>query len=139
MRLFRDKHFERLGLSVDLLGPVVNMEDVGYSNKTQSIDVISGVYVYIKHKQCLILMRPNVCLYHYGGHAFAKIVKSEDVCVSGRWVAFENPGFSGEPYILEKGLYETPEDWGALSFKLSSIQPILHVRKLLPDTFFHPH
>lgn len=45
-----------------------------------------------------------------------------------RWVAFEKPGFSGEPYILEKGLYASPEDWGASSHKMSSIQPILHVR-----------
>lgn len=66
MRLFRDKHFERLGLSVDLLGPVVNMEDVGYSNKTQSIDVISGVYVHVQHSQCLDLTRPNACLHRYG-------------------------------------------------------------------------
>lgn len=49
MRLFREKHFEHLGLgSVDLLGPVANMEDIGYHNKTQSIDVISGVYVAIE-------------------------------------------------------------------------------------------
>ncbi|TNM95962.1 hypothetical protein fugu_017045 [Takifugu bimaculatus] len=91
VRLFREKQFEHLGLgSVDLLGPVANIEDIGYCSKTQSIDVISGV-----------------------------------------WVAFENPGFSGEPYILEKGLYANPEDWGSLNFKISSIQPILHVRKLL--------
>lgn len=51
-------------------------------------------------------------------------------------MAFENPGFSGEPYILEKGLYATPEDWGALNFKISSIQPILHVRKLVTGHIF---
>lgn len=48
--------------------------------------------------------------------------------VSGRWVAFEKPGFSGELYILEKGLYGSPEDWGAPNFKISSIQPVFHVR-----------
>lgn len=66
----------------------------------------------------------------------AKIVGFEDFCVSGSWVAFENPGFSGEPYVLEKGLYATPEDWGALSFKISSIQPILHVRELATGHIF---
>lgn len=45
MRLFREKNFGHLGLTVDLIGAVVNMEDVGYNNKTESIDVISGVYV----------------------------------------------------------------------------------------------
>lgn len=52
-----------------------------------------------------------------------------------RWVAFEKPGFSGEPYILEKGLYASPEDWGALSYKISSIQPILHVRMVTGHVF----
>lgn len=47
--------------------------------------------------------------------------------VPGRWVAFEKPGFSGELYILEKGLYGSPEDWGAPNFKISSIQPVFHV------------
>ncbi|KAJ0062804.1 hypothetical protein NL108_008083 [Boleophthalmus pectinirostris] len=45
---------------------------------------------------------------------------------SGVWVAFENPGFCGELYVLEKGLYATPEDWGAPNFKISSIQPVFY-------------
>lgn len=45
-----------------------------------------------------------------------------------RWVGFEKPGFSGELYVLEKGMYASPEDWGAQNFKISSIQPIFHVR-----------
>ncbi|XP_051252202.1 uncharacterized protein crybg1a isoform X1 [Dicentrarchus labrax] len=84
-KLFSEQHFDELGLSMDLLGPVVNMEDVGYGVKTQSVNIMSGV-----------------------------------------WVGFEKPGFSGELYILEKGLYASPEDWGALNFKISSIQPVFH-------------
>nr|XP_046269987.1 beta/gamma crystallin domain-containing protein 1 isoform X2 [Scatophagus argus] len=85
IKLFSKQHFDELGLKVDLLGPVVNMEDVGYGVKTQSVNVMGGV-----------------------------------------WVGFEKPGFSGELYILEKGLYACPEDWGALNFKISSIQPVFH-------------
>ncbi|KAM9341678.1 beta/gamma crystallin domain-containing protein 1 [Symphorus nematophorus] len=85
VKLFSERHFDALGLSVDLMGPVVNMEDIGLGVKTQSADVMSGV-----------------------------------------WVGFEKPGFSGELYILEKGLYANPEDWGALNFKISSIQPVFH-------------
>lgn len=51
--------------------------------------------------------------------------------VPGRWVAFEQPGFSGELYVLEKGLYAGPEDWGAQTPKISSIQPVFHVRHYL--------
>lgn len=45
-----------------------------------------------------------------------------------RWVAFEKPGFSGELYVLEKGMYANPEDWGAQNFRIASIQPVFHVR-----------
>ncbi|XP_034530400.1 titin [Notolabrus celidotus] len=81
-KLFSDPHFNELGLSMDLLGPVFNM-DMGYGHKTQSVNVMGGV-----------------------------------------WVGFENPGFNGELYILERGLYTCPEDWGAQNPKISSIQPV---------------
>lgn len=44
------------------------------------------------------------------------------------WVVFEEPGFCGESYILEKGLYGSPEDWGALQHCIGSTMPILLVR-----------
>ncbi|KAM7403968.1 hypothetical protein PAMA_004402 [Pampus argenteus] len=84
-KLFNERDFNEVGLNVDLLDPVVTMDDVGYGMKTQSINVMGGV-----------------------------------------WVAFENPGFSGELYILDKGLYACPDDWGAKNFKISSIQPVFH-------------
>ncbi|XP_041668165.1 beta/gamma crystallin domain-containing protein 1 [Cheilinus undulatus] len=84
-KLCSEQHFSERGFSMDLLGPVINMEDVGYSTKTQSVSVMGGV-----------------------------------------WVGFEKPGFSGELYILEKGLYVSPEDWGAQNHKISSIQPVFH-------------
>lgn len=43
VKLFSERHFNQLSHNVDLLGPVVNMEDVGYGVKTQSADVMSGV------------------------------------------------------------------------------------------------
>ncbi|KAI1895040.1 hypothetical protein AGOR_G00102170 [Albula goreensis] len=45
--------------------------------------------------------------------------------LSGVWVAFENLGFSGELYILEKGLYGNPDDWGASNCQIASVQPVL--------------
>ncbi|KAM7376595.1 hypothetical protein PAMP_006318 [Pampus punctatissimus] len=85
VKLFNERDFNEVGLSVDLLDPVLTMDDIGYGIKTQSINVMGGV-----------------------------------------WVAFEKPGFSGELYILDKGLYADPEDWGAKNFKISSIQPVFH-------------
>uniref|UniRef100_A0A7N6B6K2 Beta/gamma crystallin 'Greek key' domain-containing protein n=1 Tax=Anabas testudineus TaxID=64144 RepID=A0A7N6B6K2_ANATE len=87
VKLFTELNLDERGLNMDLLGPVVNMEDVHHGIKTQSINVMGGV-----------------------------------------WVAFEQPGFSGELYVLEKGLYASPEDWGAQNFKISSIQPVFHVQ-----------
>ncbi|XP_071222509.1 beta/gamma crystallin domain-containing protein 1-like [Salvelinus alpinus] len=83
VKLFSERDFGERGVNMDLLGPVINMEDTGFGSKTQSINVQGGV-----------------------------------------WVAFENPGFSGELYILEKGLYGSPEDWGGPNLKISSLQPV---------------
>uniref|UniRef100_A0A672HR62 Crystallin beta-gamma domain containing 1a n=1 Tax=Salarias fasciatus TaxID=181472 RepID=A0A672HR62_SALFA len=65
-------------------------------------------------------------------------VKTQSVSVGGGvWVAFEKPGFSGELYVLEKGMYANPEDWGARNFKISSIQPVFHVRTHPFDSRVH--
>ncbi|XP_042356279.1 beta/gamma crystallin domain-containing protein 1 isoform X2 [Plectropomus leopardus] len=85
VKLFSERHFDVLGLHVDLLGPVLSLEDVAHGCKTQSINVMGGV-----------------------------------------WVAFEKPGFSGELYVLERGLYASPEDWGAQNYMMSSILPVFH-------------
>lgn len=37
-------------------------------------------------------------------------------------------GFSGEQYVLEKGVYRNCEDWGAGNSALASLQPVLQVR-----------
>uniref|UniRef100_A0AAY4CD68 Beta/gamma crystallin 'Greek key' domain-containing protein n=1 Tax=Denticeps clupeoides TaxID=299321 RepID=A0AAY4CD68_9TELE len=47
---------------------------------------------------------------------------------SGVWVAFEKAGFSGQLYVLEKGLYEEPEDWGAENSNIGSTMPVVQVR-----------
>ncbi|XP_058468488.1 beta/gamma crystallin domain-containing protein 1-like isoform X1 [Solea solea] len=84
LKMFSERDFGKLGVNVDLTVPVINMDDTGYGTKTQSIDVISGV-----------------------------------------WVVFEEPGFCGESYILEKGLYGSPEDWGALQPRVASAMPVM--------------
>lgn len=45
-----------------------------------------------------------------------------------RWVAYEGPNYTGEQYILEKGVYRNCEDWGATDCHIASAQPILQVR-----------
>uniref|UniRef100_A0A668AM84 Beta/gamma crystallin 'Greek key' domain-containing protein n=1 Tax=Myripristis murdjan TaxID=586833 RepID=A0A668AM84_9TELE len=91
LKMFSDRDFGELGVNIDVSVPVANMEDTGYGSRTQSIDVIGGV-----------------------------------------WVVFEEPGFSGEPYVLEKGLYGSPEDWGALRPTVASAMPIVLVTGFLP-------
>ncbi|XP_051976525.1 beta/gamma crystallin domain-containing protein 1-like [Xyrauchen texanus] len=44
--------------------------------------------------------------------------------LSGVWVAFEDPGFSGQLYVLEKGQYGCPEDWCASNSRISSVVPV---------------
>uniref|UniRef100_A0A8C5EQ78 Beta/gamma crystallin 'Greek key' domain-containing protein n=1 Tax=Gouania willdenowi TaxID=441366 RepID=A0A8C5EQ78_GOUWI len=61
--------------------------------------------------------------------------RSADV-LSGVWVVFEEPGFCGELYILEKGLYGCPEDWGAQQHRVGSTMPVLLVRARLRVQLF---
>ncbi|KAM5248626.1 beta/gamma crystallin domain-containing protein 2 [Ctenodactylus gundi] len=47
--------------------------------------------------------------------------------LSGVWVAYAQVGFSGEQYVLEKGVYRNCDDWGAGNSALASLQPVLQV------------
>uniref|UniRef100_A0A8C0XL72 Beta/gamma crystallin 'Greek key' domain-containing protein n=1 Tax=Castor canadensis TaxID=51338 RepID=A0A8C0XL72_CASCN len=82
MIMYTEKNFGSKGSSIDVLGIVADLKDTGYGAKTQSINVLSGV-----------------------------------------WVAYENPDFTGEQYVLDKGFYTSFEDWGGKNCKISSVQP----------------
>ncbi|XP_074782362.1 beta/gamma crystallin domain-containing protein 2 [Athene noctua] len=83
--LFEAMDFEE-GPSVELSEALPDTQLAGYGTITQSIHVLSGV-----------------------------------------WVAYEGANFSGEQYILEKGVYRNCEDWGATDCRIASAQPILQV------------
>ncbi|XP_062476791.1 beta/gamma crystallin domain-containing protein 2 [Pezoporus occidentalis] len=83
--LFEAMDFEE-GPSVELSEALPDTQLAGYGTVTQSIHVLSGV-----------------------------------------WVAYEGTNYSGEQYILEKGVYRTCEDWGATDCRIASVQPILQV------------
>ncbi|XP_072782845.1 beta/gamma crystallin domain-containing protein 1 isoform X3 [Taeniopygia guttata] len=84
MIMYSEKDFGPKGSNINVLGIISNLKDTGYGLRTQSINVLSGV-----------------------------------------WVAYENPEFTGEQYILAKGLYPSIEAWGAKNCKISSVQPIV--------------
>ncbi|KAM6459494.1 beta/gamma crystallin domain-containing protein 1 isoform 2-T2 [Liasis olivaceus] len=103
MIMYTEKDFGTKSSSINVLGIIPNFKDTGYGLRTQSINVISGV-----------------------------------------WVAYENPDFTGEQYILDKGMYPSYEAWGAKSSKISSVQPILldiisdHMGKFKVQLFSEP-
>ncbi|XP_030411900.1 beta/gamma crystallin domain-containing protein 1 isoform X3 [Gopherus evgoodei] len=84
MIMYSEKDFGTKGSSINVLGIISNLRDTGYGLRTQSIHVLSGV-----------------------------------------WVVYENPDFTGEQYILDKGLYPSAEAWGGKNSKISSVQPIV--------------
>ncbi|KTG41880.1 hypothetical protein cypCar_00007094, partial [Cyprinus carpio] len=47
--------------------------------------------------------------------------------LSGAWVAYSHVDFSGNQYVLEKGFYNSCEDWGSVNNRICSLQPILTV------------
>uniref|UniRef100_A0A8D0B5K3 Crystallin beta-gamma domain containing 2 n=1 Tax=Salvator merianae TaxID=96440 RepID=A0A8D0B5K3_SALMN len=83
--LFEAMDFED-GPSVELSEALPDVELANYGTTTQSIHVLSGV-----------------------------------------WLAYEGKNFTGEQYILEKGVYRNCEDWGANDCQISSLQPIVQV------------
>uniref|UniRef100_A0A8U7MJC2 Crystallin beta-gamma domain containing 1 n=1 Tax=Corvus moneduloides TaxID=1196302 RepID=A0A8U7MJC2_CORMO len=77
MIMYSEKDFGSKGSNINVLGIISNLKDTGYGLRTQSINVLSGI-----------------------------------------WVAYENPEFTGEQYILAKGLFS--EVFGTLLFLSSS-------------------
>ncbi|MEQ2237603.1 hypothetical protein ILYODFUR_024751 [Ilyodon furcidens] len=49
--------------------------------------------------------------------------------LEGSWVFYEHPNFSGRQYLLEKGEYESPSGWGALTATVGSIRRIMELPK----------
>uniref|UniRef100_A0A3Q1D297 Beta/gamma crystallin 'Greek key' domain-containing protein n=1 Tax=Amphiprion ocellaris TaxID=80972 RepID=A0A3Q1D297_AMPOC len=45
--------------------------------------------------------------------------------LSGAWIAYSHVDFSGNQYILEKGVYNNCADWGSVDSRICSVQPIL--------------
>ncbi|KAM6356215.1 beta/gamma crystallin domain-containing protein 1 [Podargus strigoides] len=84
MIMYSEKDFGSKGSNINVLGIISDLKDTGYGLRTQSINVLSGV-----------------------------------------WVAYENPEFTGEQYVLAKGLYPSIEAWGGKNCKISSVQPII--------------
>uniref|UniRef100_A0A8C1SLB6 Beta/gamma crystallin 'Greek key' domain-containing protein n=1 Tax=Cyprinus carpio TaxID=7962 RepID=A0A8C1SLB6_CYPCA len=52
--------------------------------------------------------------------------------LSGAWVAYSHVDFSGNQYVLEKGFYNSCEDWGSVNNRICSLQPILTVSQSGP-------
>ncbi|XP_072102226.1 uncharacterized protein crybg1a isoform X5 [Mobula birostris] len=102
-----NRHLQSLRfIHVDLSNPAMIMySDTNFSEKSGSIEVLGPVPVLEETDYGLRTMSINV--------------------LSGTWVAYENSDFTGEQYILEKGLYTTFEDWGARNCTIASVQPVL--------------
>uniref|UniRef100_A0A8C3RC91 Crystallin beta-gamma domain containing 1 n=1 Tax=Cyanoderma ruficeps TaxID=181631 RepID=A0A8C3RC91_9PASS len=86
MIMYSEKDFGSKGSNINVLGIISDLKETGYGLRTQSINVLSGV-----------------------------------------WVAYENAEFTGEQYILAKGLYPSIEAWGGKNCKISSVQPIVQL------------
>ncbi|XP_050963750.1 beta/gamma crystallin domain-containing protein 1 isoform X1 [Labeo rohita] len=91
---------------MDFSSPHMKMfSEPDFSERGASIDLVEPLY--------------NVADTRYGLHT-----RSIEV-LAGVWVAFEGAGFSGQQYVLEKGLYGSPEDWGASHSRICSAVPVV--------------
>ncbi|XP_056312250.1 mucin-19 [Danio aesculapii] len=93
-------------LLMDSSPPRVKMfSELDFSERGVSIDLLEPL--------------ENFANTHYGTQT-----RSIEV-LAGVWLAFEAPGFSGQQYVLEKGLYGAPEDWGASDSRICSVIPVM--------------
>ncbi|XP_060061578.1 beta/gamma crystallin domain-containing protein 2 isoform X2 [Erinaceus europaeus] len=76
---------------------------------------------------------PDVELKGHGPHTQAIHV------LSGVWVAYGEVGFSGEQYVLEKGVYRNCDDWGSGNSALASLQPVLQIQLFSGPDFLGDH
>ncbi|CAG03653.1 unnamed protein product [Tetraodon nigroviridis] len=137
LKMFRERDFG--GVDIDITIPVTNMEETGYGTKVQSLDVIGGVLMprLARLQTCTGLVccvsvsvacRPYTQAPSVSAGASRSRPQEPQVYTpvsAESWVAFEEPGFCGESYILERGLYGCPEDWGALQPRIASAMPVV--------------
>lgn len=94
--------------------------------------------IHSSHSVYMIVLHKNNSLFHHllsvemfsSVRAKARLecrVQHVCVCVCCRWIVFDEPGFCGRHYVLEKGLYSSPEDWGSSNSRILSVIPIMLV------------
>lgn len=87
LKMFSNRDFNERGVNIDITVPVTNMEDTGYGMKTQSIDVISGVWVanmymfwnfsdifITKYTGCTFTLQPNHYFYSSGSEVLCSLL-----------------------------------------------------------------
>eukprot|EP00062_Callorhinchus_milii_P010143 gi/632954680/ref/XP_007893089.1/ PREDICTED: absent in melanoma 1-like protein [Callorhinchus milii] len=103
----------------------------GFNEELKSLRLIRGDFanpalvlyneVNCEEGECVNVMGSVPDLKDIGFEAITQSINVQN----GVWVAYEGVYYSGPQYILEKGIYRHPEDWGAKSCKISSLHPIL--------------
>ncbi|KAM7096809.1 gamma-crystallin 1-like [Ciconia maguari] len=58
--------------------------------------------------------------FHYRDIQFCNILE-------GSWVFYEQPHFRGQQYLLRPGEYRQLTNWGAMTAKVGSFQPTVHI------------
>ncbi|KAK1153155.1 hypothetical protein AOXY_G30508 [Acipenser oxyrinchus oxyrinchus] len=61
---------------------------------------------------------PDLELVEYG------IMTQSIRVLNGAWIAYSNVDYSGSQYILEKGFYNSYQDWGGSDSQIASVQPV---------------
>uniref|UniRef100_A0A674J5F7 Crystallin beta-gamma domain containing 2 n=1 Tax=Terrapene triunguis TaxID=2587831 RepID=A0A674J5F7_9SAUR len=105
----------------------------GYSDELMSLRLIRTVRGASGGAGRAFDTLPDVELAGYG------ITTQSIHVLSGVWVAYENTNFSGEQYILEKGVYRNSEDWGASAGRISSVQPVLQIQLFSGPDYLGDH
>ncbi|KAG9339661.1 hypothetical protein JZ751_023307 [Albula glossodonta] len=125
VKLCSERDFGDKGLSLDLFGPVENMEETGHGLKTESINVLSGLWVAFEKKSFCGEM--YVQLFSEPGFQGEVQVLTKDTpllpdgfsvasckVLAGSWLGFEGVDFADPMYVLEEGDYPSLRAMGCM-------------------------
>uniref|UniRef100_A0A4W3IRM2 Beta/gamma crystallin domain-containing protein 3-like n=1 Tax=Callorhinchus milii TaxID=7868 RepID=A0A4W3IRM2_CALMI len=99
----------------------------GFNSAVQSLRYIQVVSYYLKDGNKTVVNHdvPDLETIAYG-----TVTQSIEV-KNGMWVAYQGSNYTGEQFILEKGVYRSHADWGGRDGTIMSIRPIYLVNPSL--------
>ncbi|XP_078504557.1 beta/gamma crystallin domain-containing protein 1 isoform X2 [Lissotriton helveticus] len=130
MIMYSDKDFGEKGANINVLGIISNMEDTGYGLKTQSINVLSGVWVAYENAdftgEQYVLEKGKYSSFEDWGAKSFNVSSVQPIALDAvgsplgkfKVLLFPEPEFQGIAQVFEENINEIEESFVAKSCKV---------------------